>query len=54
MERKKIKKAMGIAGIILLGLNLALFSFRIYSDIVFWIVLGVVAIASYLLLKAFK
>lgn len=54
MDKKIIRKAVGIIGIMLLGLNLAMFSFRVYSGTVFWIVLGIVAVISYGSLRLIK
>jgi hypothetical protein len=54
IDKRSIKKAIGIAGIAMLGINLALFSFRIYSLTVFWIILGIAGGISYLLLRLIK
>jgi len=54
MDKKLARKITGILGIALLGLNLVLFSFRVYSDIFFWVVLGIVAIASFAVLRFLK
>ena len=51
---KTAKKVVGVAGIALICANLALFSFRVYSEIAFWIVLGSVAAASFILLRILK
>lgn len=54
MDKKIARKAVGIAGMAVLCINLALFSFRVYPDIVFWIVLGVTAAACYIALHFLK
>jgi hypothetical protein len=49
-----IKKIVGVVGVGLLGLNLAMFAFRIYNELIFWLVLVIVAAVTYILLKLLK
>ncbi|MBW3023198.1 hypothetical protein KY308_03775 [Candidatus Woesearchaeota archaeon] len=52
--KNKIKKIVGAVGVALLGLNLVMFSFRVYSDLIFWLVLAIVAAATYIALRLLK
>ena len=47
-------KIVGYASVFLLVLNLILFSLRVYSALVFWIILTIVSLAAFGLLKVLK
>ena len=54
MDKIFFRKAFSVIAIVLLMLNLGFLGFRVYSQIDFWIVLGVVGIASIIVMKYVK
>lgn len=53
MNKKQIK-LIGIAGVVVLILNLVLFAFTFTNWIIFWIVLIIVAVFNYKILPKLK
>lgn len=46
-KNEKLAKIIAIAGLAVLIANLLFFAFKIYSDLIFWIVLVVVALIAF-------
>ena len=43
----RIRKIIGAVSIVALIINLLLFAFRVYSDLVFWIIIVIFAIVAF-------
>ena len=54
MDKILIKKTTAVTAIIMLCLNIAFLSFRVYSGFVFWVVLGIIAVISLSIIKLIK
>jgi hypothetical protein len=54
MTKPALLKSIGYFFIAVLVINIFLMAFRVYSILVFWIVLILIAIISYLLIKLLK
>jgi len=54
MDRILLKKGVAVIAIAMLFLNLLFVGLRLYSQIVFWLILAIVAIASISIVKLVK
>jgi hypothetical protein len=54
MNTALLKKTVAIVAIIALFFNLLFFALRLYSELVFWIAIGIIGIASISVMKFVK